>query len=72
MMDTFAALVAGVARYKENDDALFKTWLFAVAKNQAFHHLRKHKIWFASLEKEFLNNVEADASSQPIAILLKS
>ena len=72
MMDTFAVLVAGVARYKQNDGALFKTWLFAVAKNQAFHHLRKHKIWFASLEKEFLNNVEADASSQPIAILLKS
>lgn len=72
MMDTFAVLVSGVARYKEKDNALFKTWLFAVAKNQAFLHLRKQKIWFVSLEKEFLDNVEADASTQPIAILLKN
>lgn len=72
MMDTFAVLASGVARYKETDDALFKTWLFAVAKNQAFLYLRKQKIWFVSLEKEFLNNVEADASSHPINVLLKN
>lgn len=72
MMDTFAVLASGVARYKEKDNALFKTWLFAVAKNQAFLHLRKQKIWFVSLEKEFLDNIEADASTQPIAILLKT
>lgn len=72
MMDTFAVLVSGVARYKETEDALFKTWLFAVAKNQAFLYLRKHKIWFVALDKEFLNNVEADDSSHPITILLKN
>ena len=72
MMDTFAVLVSGVARYKETDKALFKTWLFAVAKNQAFLYLRKQKIWFVSLEKEFLDNMEADASTQPIAVLLKT
>jgi len=72
MMDTFAVLVSGVARYKEKDNALFKTWLFAVAKNQAFLHLRKQRIWFVSLEKEFLDNMEADASTQPIAVLLKT
>ena len=72
MMDTFAVLVSGVARYKKKDNALFKTWLFAVAKNQAFHYLRRHKIWLLSLEKDFLSNVEADTSSHPITILLKN
>ena len=72
MMDTFAVLVSGVARYKETENALFKTWLFAIAKNQAFLYLRKQKIWFVSLEKEFLNNVEADANSHPVATLLKN
>ena len=72
MMDTFAVLAAGIARYKETANALFKTWLFAVAKNQAFRYLRRHKIWLLSLEKDFLSNMEADASSQPIDILLKN
>lgn len=72
MMDTFAILVSGVARYKESDNALFKTWLFAVAKNQTFHYLRKRKFWFVSVENDFLDNVAADASFQPIEVLLKN
>jgi len=72
MMDTFAVLVSGVARYKETDNAQFKTWLFAVAKNQAFFYLRKHRFWLFSLEKEFLSNIEADDSTHPIAVLLKN
>jgi RNA polymerase sigma-70 factor (ECF subfamily) len=72
MMDTFAILVSGVARYKETDNAMFKTWLFAIAKNQAFQYLRKQKFWFVSPEKEFLSNVKADDSSLPIVLLLKS
>ena len=72
MMDTFAILVSGVARYKETENAQFKTWLFAVAKNQAFLYLRKSKIWFVSLDKDFMENVVADESFQPIEMLLKS
>lgn len=72
MMDTFAVLASGVARYKENDKALFKTWLFAVAKNQTLFYLRKRKVRLVSSEKDFLNNVEADASFHPIAMLLKN
>lgn len=72
MMDTFAILVSGTARYKQSDDALFKTWLFAVAKKQALLYLRKHKIWIFSLENDFLSNVEADSSFHPVATLLKN
>ena len=51
MMDTFAVLYSGTARYKERDDASFKTWLFGVAKNQARMFLRKHKAVFSELDE---------------------
>ena len=41
MMDTFAILASGTAKYKEKNGASFKTWLFAVAKNQALIYLAK-------------------------------
>ena len=72
MMDTFAILVSGTARYKENDEASFKTWLFAVAKNQALLYLRKRKFKFVSPERNFLSSIEADASFHPVAELLKN
>lgn len=72
MMDTFAILASGTARYKEKDDASFKTWLYAVAKNQALLYIRKHRLKFVSSEKDLLNNIEADESFQPIAMLLKN
>ena len=72
MMDTFAILASGTAHYKEKDGASFKTWLFAVAKNQALLYLRKHKIKFVSSAHDFLNNVEADACFHPVGILLKN
>lgn len=71
MMDTFAILVSGTARYKEKDNASFKTWLYTIAKNQALLYLRKRRIRLVSPENDFLNNVEADSSCQPIAKLLK-
>lgn len=43
MMDTFAILASGTARYAAKKDASFKTWLYAIAKNQARMHLRKHR-----------------------------
>lgn len=43
MMDTFAVLSSGTARYKEREDVNFKTWLYAVARNQARMFIRKHR-----------------------------
>lgn len=72
MMDTFAILASGTARYKEKDDASFKTWLYAVAKNQALLHIRKHRLKFVSSKNDILSNIEADDTFQPIAMLLKN
>ena len=41
MLDAFAVAASGTARYHRKSS--FKTWLFAIAKNQAFHFLRKQK-----------------------------
>ena len=72
MMDTFAILVSGTARYKEKDGASFKTWLYAIAKKQALLYLRKRKIRFIFSNNDVLCNLEADSSCQPVARLLKN
>ena len=43
MMDTFAVLISGTAHYTVRKDAEFKTWLYAVARNQARVFLRRHR-----------------------------
>ena len=43
MMDTFAVLISGTAHYTVRKDAEFKTWLYAVARNQARIFLRRHR-----------------------------
>lgn len=72
MMDTFAILVSRTACYKEKDDASFKTWLYAIAKNQTLLYIKKHKLKYALSENVPLNNLETDASFQPVAMLLKN
>ena len=72
MMDTFAILASGTTRYKAKENASFKTWLYAIAKNQALLYLRKRKIKYISTEKDVLNNLQADVSFQPVNILLEN
>ena len=43
MMDTFAVLASRTAHYSIRKDAEFKTWLYAVARNQARAFLRRHR-----------------------------
>lgn len=43
-VDTFAVISSGTAKYVERRDVSFKTWLFAVGRNQARLFLRKRKV----------------------------
>lgn len=43
MMDTFAILASRTAHYSVRKDAEFKTWLYAIARNQARMFLRRHR-----------------------------
>lgn len=69
MMDTFAVLVSGTARYTEKKEASFKTWLFAVAKNQARHFLRKKSRYPVS-DVEIERDIK-DGDEQPESQLIQ-
>ncbi|MBO4701977.1 MAG: RNA polymerase sigma factor [Lachnospiraceae bacterium] len=58
MMDTFAILSSRTVRYKEKEEAGFKTWLYAIAKNRAKMFLRKHKTMFQLPEDDEMNSEE--------------
>lgn len=58
MMDTFAILSSKTVRYKEKEDAGFKTWLYAIAKNRAKMYLRKHKTELPLPEDDEMNPEE--------------
>ncbi len=42
MMDAFAVAASGTSKFRGNSS--FKTWLFAIGRNLAMKHLRKHRI----------------------------
>ena len=69
MMDTFAVLASGTARYTEKKEASFKTWLFAVAKNQARHFLRK-KSRYPVAEVDVDRDLK-DVEEQPESLLIE-
>lgn len=52
MMDTFAALAAGKARYREKAGCSFKTWLYTVGRNLTISFLRKHRRMMLSADGE--------------------
>lgn len=58
MMDTFAILSSRTVRYKEKEEAGFKTWLYTIAKNRAKMFLRKHKTMFQLPEDDEMNSEE--------------
>lgn len=71
MMDTFAILASRTVRYKVKEDASFKTWLYAIAKNQARTFLRKKRNHFTEPDDD-IETIKADDSSLPDSILLEN
>lgn len=74
MMDTFAILSSRTVRYKEKEEAGFKTWLYAIAKNRAKMFLRKHKTMFSLPEDDEMNSEElssGNADESPEESLIK-
>lgn len=65
MMDSFAVIAAGTAKYTYQEDSSFKTWLFAVGRNQARMFLRKKKVLFTVLN----DNTEAQIDSPETELL---
>ncbi|MBP5163855.1 MAG: sigma-70 family RNA polymerase sigma factor [Lachnospiraceae bacterium] len=68
MMDCFASVIAGSARFKARGGCSFKTWLYAVAKKSAYYFLRKRHVT-ESLDDD--DNRIADELAAPGNGLLK-
>ncbi|MCR5249393.1 MAG: sigma-70 family RNA polymerase sigma factor [Lachnospiraceae bacterium] len=52
MIDTFAIAASGTTRFVPGRNAGFRTWLFAIAKNRARMHLRRHKPVFEEIRED--------------------
>ncbi len=50
-MDCFAIIVSGTAHYHPRVDASFKTWLYAIAKKQAYMWLRRNKHMMSDIDE---------------------
>ena len=71
MMDTFAVLSSGTVRYKIKDGVSFKTWLYAIAKNQARMFLRKHTHIIEIPDKDYESLSEETSDNHPEQLMLE-
>ena len=69
MMDSFAVLVSGSSRFSGKSS--FKTWLFAVGRNLALKHLRKHKVAYDQFEEIIVDDQPCRVDSRPETDLIK-
>ena len=65
MMDTFAKLAVDKPDFENRRNGSFKSWLYAIARNNALMHIRKHKMEAVPLEEE----TAADANTPESALL---
>ena len=68
MMDTFAALASGKAKYREKTGCSFKTWLYTVGRNLTVSFLRKNRRTILS-EEATLAELTGDPDSPAAEIL---
>ena len=65
MMDTFAKLAVDKPDFEIRKDGSFKSWLYAIARNNALMHIRKHKMEAAELDE----GMESDMDTPESALL---
>ena len=66
MMDTFAKLAVDKPYFEAKRAGSFKSWLYAIARNNALMHIRKHKMEAVPLEEETISDADT-----PESVLLK-
>lgn len=62
LMDTFAKLAVDKPHFDPDHTGSFKSWLYAIARNNALMHLRKHKYEAVSLEEDIVADEETPES----------
>lgn len=67
LMDTFAKLAVDKPYFDPDREGSFKSWLYAIGRNNALMHLRKHKYQAVPLDEDIVSEDETPESE-----LLKS
>ena len=62
LMDTFALLAVNRPHYDPKRSGSFKSWLYAIARNNALMHIRKGKMKTVPLEEEMVSDEAAPES----------
>ena len=63
MMDTFAKLAVDKPDFEIRKDGSFKSWLYAIARNNALMHIRRHKMEAIPLEEDIISDAETPESA---------
>ncbi|MCR5268623.1 MAG: sigma-70 family RNA polymerase sigma factor [Lachnospiraceae bacterium] len=62
LMDTFARLAVDKPSFKIRQNGSFKSWLYAIARNNALMHIRRRKMEAVPLEEELVADAETPES----------
>ena len=62
MMDTFAKLAVDKPHFDPDRTGSFKSWLYAIGRNNALMHLRKHKYQAVPLDEEIVSDEDTPES----------
>ena len=63
MMDTFAKLAVDKPDFEIRKNGSFKSWLYAIARNNALMHIRRHKMEAIPLEEDIISDAETPESA---------
>lgn len=63
MMDTFAKLAVDRPCFEVRKDGSFKSWLYAIARNNALMHIRRHKMQAVPLEEDTVLDADTPESA---------
>ena len=62
LMDTFAKLAVDKPHFDPDRTGSFKSWLYAIGRNNALMHLRKHKYQAVPLDEDIVSEEETPES----------
>ena len=62
LMDTFAKLAVDKPHFDPDRTGSFKSWLYAIGRNNALMHLRKHKYQAVPLDEEIVSDEDTPES----------
>ena len=63
LMDTFAKLAVDKPSFEKRKNASFKSWLYAIARNNALMHIRRHRMEAVPLDEGMVSDAYTPESA---------